>query len=373
MKKTLLSLFMLTTVGVFTTDAQITIYDTDIVGMGDNVEVANDSTPSVTIGAAGANQNWNFSGLNDHGSDTMRFRDPTTFPSSSNFPSANLGMTDTGEDSTWMFLNKSSVGLFVVGTHQIQNGQPIDLPITSTIITFPSTMGTNFGGTWNGILFTFPLGQDPDGPGPHGTVDSLRISRESTTNSNIDGWGNVSTPFGTFASLRQNIVVEDADTTWQYVNGQWEVMSTTTQLFLQAFGFNQPIFTYDTTRTARWWTNNPAAKFPIVEMDYEANGTVNSVKWQKASPTTAIVENNLASTRVVLFPNPAKNQITISTEITNGTFEILDLTGKLVTSFKINSNLFTINLNKLNNSIYFYNVKDKSGTTIYSNKFVVAK
>ncbi len=373
MKKTLLSLLMIGAVGVYTSYAQITLLDTDIVGMGDNVEVANDTTPSVTIGPSGASQTWNFAGLNDHGSDTMRFRDPATYPSSGNHPLANLGMTDTDEDSTWMFLNKSVSGLFIVGMHVVQSGQAVDLPVAGTIITFPSTMGTNFNGTWNGVLVTFPVGQDPDGPGPHGTVDSLRVTRETYTNSDVDAWGNVTTPFGTFASLRQNVLTEDADTTWQYVNGQWEVMSTTTQNFLAFVGVNQPKFEYDTTRTARWWTNDPAAKFPVVEMDYEANGTVNSVEWQKTSPTTGVTENNLASARVDLFPNPAKNNITISTEITNGVIEILDVTGKIVATTRINSSNTNLNISNLNSSIYFYNVKDATGTIVYTNKFVVSK
>lgn len=371
MKKTLLSFLMIGAVGLYTTRAQITIDDTDIVGMGDNVEVAHDTIPgAITIGSGGASQNWNFSTLNQDGLDTLRFRDPNTFPSSSNHPLANLGMTDTKEDSTWMFLNKNSAGLYVVGMHQIQNGQPIDFPLTSTIIEFPSTMGSNFNANWNGTLFVFPVGFDPDGPGPAPTIDSVKISRGTDINSNIDGWGNVTTPYGTFPSLRQIVTEENIDTTWYAINstGTWAVIDPVTAALLSI----DPI-AYDTNRTARWWSDDPNTKFPVVEMNYEANGTVNNVDWQKSAPTVGVKEQVSAVANVSLYPNPAKDDITINAEITSGVIELLDLTGKIISTNRVNSNITNIDVSELSNSIYFYNIKDENGNTLYTSKFVVAK
>lgn len=373
MKKKLLSLITLIGAGVLAS-AQITINDTHIVGIGDVVEQAQDTLPTVGIGSAGANQTWNFSSIQQHTLDSLFFKNPSTLPGNGDFPTSNLGLKDSNEDSSWTFLTKNTAGLFVDGIHQIQSGQPTSIPITATIITFPSTMGTSFGDTWNGILFTFPLGQDPDGPGPHGTVDSLRVTREAVVNSNIDSWGNVTTPFGTFASLRQIVIEEDADTTWQLVSGVWEVMSTTTQTFLATFGVNQSKFAYDTIRTARWWTNDVSAKFPIIEMDYEANGSVNSVSWQKNSPFVGVEEMN-AKPIFSLYPNPAKDIINISTDkIENSIISIFDITGKEVKSIDFNSPTISLNINDLDAGVYFYTVTNRtSGKTLQTNKFIVTK
>lgn len=375
MKKHLLSFLMIGAVGVLSTQAQITVTDADIVGVGDDVEVAHDTIPgAITIGSGGASQTWNFSALNEDDLDTLKFRAPAGYPGAVDFPMANIVLEDSGEDSTWMYLTKNTTGLFVNGMHQIQNGQPVSLPFVSTIITFPSTMGTNYSGNWMGEIFKFPLGADPDGPGPHGTVDSLKITRDADLMSNIDGWGTVTTPFGSFASLRQIVEEQTIDTTWQLVNGNWEIMSTTTQTALAGFGFNLDKVAYDTTRTARWWSDDPNTKFPVVEMDYEANGQVNNIDWQKSSPTVGVSESVKVVDQYGLYPNPAKDNVTILTEdVVAVRVDIMDVTGKLVASEKISSNKTMLNIQSLDNGVYFYNIIDVKGSIQHTAKFVVAK
>ncbi|MBL4594056.1 MAG: T9SS type A sorting domain-containing protein [Flavobacteriales bacterium] len=371
MKKTLLSLIMLTSIGIYSSQAQITVNSGDVVNAGDVVEQASDTLPgAITIGGSGASQTWNFSALNEDVLDTLFFKVPGPLPGSSNFPLSNIGMVDTEEDSTWLFLTKNGAGLFVDGMYQIQQGQTTVFPLVSTIITFPSTMGTNYNGTWSGTLLGFDLSTLPLG------LDSLKITRGTSASSNIDAWGNVTTPFGTFASLRQLVFQEDVDTTWEKssATGLWTLISPSTISLLAGFGFNVTDISYDTTRTARWWTDDPIARFPLVEMDYEANGTVNSIDWQKSSPTVGVVEQAKAVNGVALYPNPAKNQITIETSLTNNnSIKILDVTGKLIADNSFKTNRITLSVSDFDNGIYFYTIYDVEGNVLYSNKFVVAK
>jgi hypothetical protein len=75
-----------------------------------------------------------------------------------------------------------------------------------------------------------------------------------------------------------------------------------------------------------------------------------------------------------VYPNPAKNQITIecSNEIDqNGTITIVNLIGKTVHSEPFISNKQTLNIENLNNGIYFVTIKTKEGTT--TQKVVVNK
>lgn len=375
MKKKLLSLLMLTSVGIYSTQAQITIYDTDVVGAGSIVEQAHDTIPgAITIGGGGASQTWNFSSISQDGLDTSFFQNPTPLPGSSNFPLANIGMSDTKQDSAWTFLTKNSAGLAVVGMSQYQNGQLINIPIFAVIITFPSTMGTNFGGVWNGKLYAFPIGQDLDGPGPQGVIDSLKVTREANVSSNIDGWGNVTTPFGTFPSLRQIIYEEDIDTTWQLEGGVWSIVSPTTVAVLGGFGVTIDPIAYDTIRTARWWTNDPSSKFPLVEMDYEANGTVNNIDWQKSTPTVSVQEQVKIVTGVAAYPSPANNEITFETSLPNhNSIDVIDISGNLILTSVFISNKLTLSVADFANGIYFYNIYDVNGNVVHTNKFVVGK
>ncbi|MDB4533577.1 T9SS type A sorting domain-containing protein [Vicingaceae bacterium] len=376
MKKSLLSLMLLSSIGIFSAHAQITLNSTDVVDMGDMVEQATDTLPGgITIGAAGTAQTWNFSTINEDELDTSFFQDPSTLPGNADFPLSNLGMTNASEDSAWYFLTKNTLALVINGVHQMQGGNGVSIPVTTTIVTFPSTIGTNFGSSWSAPLGAFPLGQDLDGPFPQGVIDSLKITRTATLTSNIDAWGDVTTPLGTFPSLRQIVIEETIDTTWQLEGGVWSIISFASLTGLSALGVDIDDVTYDTTRTARWWTNDPSARFPLVEMDYEANGAVNSIDWLKATPTTvSVLEKANLDSKVSLFPNPAKNNVTISTLLTeNDNIKIFDVTGKLVKTERFNTNTISLSVSDFNNGLYFYNITDVNGNIIHSNKFVVAK
>lgn len=371
MKKTLLSALMLSAFGVFTTNAQITITDTHIASVGDNIEQAQDTLPTgITIGPSGASQTWNFSALASDVVDTLKFRTPAGYPGAASYPNSNMVLVDPPADSSWTYLLKSSAGLFIEGQAQYQQGNLITVPFTATIITFPSTMGTNYAGTWNGFLGGF----DVSAVAILG-LDSLKLTRGSSSNSNIDAWGDVTTPLGTFASLRQIVYTESIDTTWEKstATGVWAIVSPTTIATLGALGVPITQYAYDTTRTARWWSDDLNAKFPVVEMDYEANGDVNSVDWLKTAVYVSIAEFNVAS-NISLYPNPAATEITIETELNNNnSISILDVTGKLVKEIRFTTNKINLSVSNLDNGIYFYNVYDVEGNVLHSNKFIVAK
>ena len=96
MKKTLLTLLMITSVGIYSSQAQITVYDTDVVGVGDIVEQASDTLPgAITIGSGGASQTLNFSTINEDVLDTSFFKNPSGLPGSTNYPLSNVAMEDT--------------------------------------------------------------------------------------------------------------------------------------------------------------------------------------------------------------------------------------------------------------------------------------
>jgi hypothetical protein len=74
----------------------------------------------------------------------------------------------------------------------------------------------------------------------------------------------------------------------------------------------------------------------------------------------------------VLFPNPAKSLITISSNIignTKITYEVVDVLGKVIlTNDNNNSNNFAININDLNSGIYFLRLQVNNSVVV--KKFV---
>lgn len=82
--------------------------------------------------------------------------------------------------------------------------------------------------------------------------------------------------------------------------------------------------------------------------------------------------NELNTSNVAVYPNPAKDQITFQLE--NNGFEVIvaDITGKIVTTANTVADKLTLSLDNLNNGIYFYTIKNKE-VVIATNKFVVVK
>jgi len=65
------------------------------------------------------------------------------------------------------------------------------------------------------------------------------------------------------------------------------------------------------------------------------------------------------------YPNPFNNQITISGEWERGShFSILDATGRMVVSGKLNSNNQTIATIQLSNGVYLLEVRNNSKSAV---------
>ena len=68
---------------------------------------------------------------------------------------------------------------------------------------------------------------------------------------------------------------------------------------------------------------------------------------------------------IKIYPNPALDQFTLSIEIKNNedlTLKIYDVIGKLISTEKIHQNDQKINVDKLNNGLYWIEVQSSNWT-----------
>lgn len=349
--------------------AQITVNDNNVIGNFFIVRQGHDTIPNgITIGNAGASQQWDFaSTVVEHTEDSMIFVNPSILPGSSQFPNANIGATFGMYDSTYVFMKKDATGMRMLGRVQVDMGVVTSFEYPSTIITFPSTMGTNFNVENDAELGRFNFGFDPDGTGPHAFVDSVKIIRRIDESSTIDGYGQISTPYGPFNVIRQNVVTTMTDTTMQLVNGNWELMSPTMETFV---GMNAVTVEYE--YTARWWSDNAAAKFPVMEMDHDGAGNVYSVTWLKTAPIAEL--SDMGNIDFTVYPNPASNQVnitTINSDITTVAF--FDLKGSMVLQTELSNVESVIAVDSLNDGVYILKAFDQLGNIIAEEKLIVNK
>jgi hypothetical protein len=349
MKRILLSILTVASFGA-TTNAQITIDNPDLMSIGDELVQAIDTIPgSITIGSSGASQTWNYSTLNEHILDSLSFQDPAPLLGSTSFPNSNIGLTRSQTADLYYFLTKDAAGFYFDGVYM--NLFPTSVvPVNQTMLTFPSTMGTTFNESFINTPPESTVGFDPDGPGPLLTVDAIKVISNVTVNSTIDGWGDITTPIGTFGSLRQTVVEEKIDSIYIMVLGVWSAIPP---LYAQAMNNISPV-EYDTIRTARWWNNDVV----LMEMDYEMNGTVNKVTWHKSNNINNIgLEENNVELRISLYPNPTSSQITIDSEEMIEEVTIFNICGELVQQ-EVSA---TFSVSTLSNGVYVMNIQTNNG------------
>jgi hypothetical protein len=78
--------------------------------------------------------------------------------------------------------------------------------------------------------------------------------------------------------------------------------------------------------------------------------------------------------KVKVFPNPAKYNITISTQINDAdNIQLIDISGKLINDYKIQNYSTNINTSAFAEGIYFYEVRDKTNCILTKGKFNVVK
>ena len=84
-----------------------------------------------------------------------------------------------------------------------------------------------------------------------------------------------------------------------------------------------------------------------------------------AIETEILGANDIELFDLSIFPNPAKNEMRISTNIEMNSYDLFDLTGKLIfTRSNIKSNTTSIKRNGLNSGLYLTRITDVNGNSV---------
>lgn len=238
-KLTHLLLFSWLISSTFALIAQPTLTRTaNFPAVGDAFSRINCDTVGVSAGAAGANQTWNFSSLQQAASfQSGDFVLPSTTDFASDFPSANIAEAYTGGSVN--YFNATTEKTEIVGFVSVnQQGQASLVTFTNpqTTMEYPFTFGDSFTDDANRQYGTY-----------NGTV---------TTQTTADGYGTITLPNGVFTNvLRTRTVVNILDT----------APGTT-------FGIDDIVY--------EWWSaDNKQPIFSIRLRTLNQNGTISQLKY----------------------------------------------------------------------------------------------
>ena len=348
MKKLILLFISLLTAGIAT--SQIVITSAEVVGQGDVVVQAydDDPDPSIQPGDAGANISWDFSALVEGEVDTLHFINPDDTPYGGEYPSANLAMTIS--DSGYFYMEKNSDKMAWIGmVTDFDTLGMMNVPVVPEDIVADFDM--EYGNT---LDESFYLLLQFEGTVPQ--VDSIRMKMTTESSSEIDAWGEVTLPMGTYNALRVHETATSTDSIW----------------IKTALGWTFTSATESSSESYSWWSDDPGTGFVLatLSMDEEDRQATN-VTYMKTEVIQDVEEVAFNAEDVNVFPNPVSDVLNISfTQEMNGAIQIIDLTGRTVESRNINSTFMSVDLANEPEGIYFYRILNEADMPLHTGKVV---
>ncbi len=310
------------------------------------------SLDSTLYTASGANQNWDFTGLIPYSQDTVTFLSPNspslpiTYIVAFNNPLDPDHKATTSSpvefDQSFPMVTISNVYSFYkltssewiqVGMGAEANGTP--LPVrwnpTETILTFPANYGD----------------QSTSNSAFEADIPSLGyINEERVRVNNIDGYGTVTTPYGTFQALKVNSTI--------YIHDS---------VYVESMGMSMPI---DRKEVEYKWLVN-GFKIPIIQVTQKIGmGASTEITYIDSLRDIFIPEMTLQ--KITTYPNPAEDKLQF--KLTQKNFpliaEVYDQQGRLIMSKMLENT--TLNISKLKAG--FYSVRLKNDKQIFISKFI---
>lgn len=353
MKKLLLSICAIVSLSA---NAQITVTNSDMPVVNDTIRISTTIDQwSIDVSATGNNYVWDFSFLTAQTQTVDTFVSVGSTPITYQFYFNNAVLYNShkasyarkGTDFDFMgTLTVSNVYDYFkndngryknVGFGANINGLPAsvrNIPI-DTVYAFPLTQGSAYSSSSQFALDipnTFYYGQN-----------------KTVSNAQVDGWGSITTPFGTFNCIRVSMDVQITDT-----------------ISIDSLGINfsvpRPV------ETQYHWLAN-GGKEPILQINTIA-GNITTIRYRDFAPNINSVSEP-ETQELIVYPNPAQEYVFVETPMSSGTLEIFDHTGRLVHSHALRgASNTTIPLADFANGIYI--VRITSETSMSQSKFVVA-
>ncbi len=344
--------------------AQIVLTKSDFAGVNDTIRYSQPVLTSVTnYEATGENFVWDFSGLEAESQYLKRYNAVSSSPIT---VQAVFGPFAPDEyKGTYYLLSRD------VPIEQLNNFLPVDLsdlntfsratndsitsigysvsisnvptPFRSDTIETRYAFPLEFGGSHYSRGYTF-IDLNP------ATDFKLKQYRQRTTT--VDGFGTLTTPFGTHQVLRLKHVITELDSVYQtfFGGGQWFA--------------SPPIL----TKEYEWWAaGHDDALLRIIETTNNGQAQVRLAEYKDTylGLDASLTEN---AWDFKLFPSVVDNSLKLESSIQLDKIEILDLNGKLAFNSSINSTNQSFELGSLEGGVYV--VKLFVGGSIKTSKIV---
>jgi hypothetical protein len=354
---------LLFTLAVNISFSQITINSTHLPNSGDSLRVSIAvQNPSIDFAATGEDFVWNFTSLLESASSELKDYKPV--PPTDQFLNVMFGQFAPQKYRASYFLPNNTLPITNLGQFLPINFERIDqffklYPDSLTQIGYSFTIEGQAIPTRSDTIETiyhFPIeyGNEHSSRGytkldlnPFQNAIWIQYRQRQTV---VDGWGQLSTVFGTFPVLRIHHTIQERDSLYIDFNGT---------------GFWIPV-QVPTAHEYEWRsTSEKECLLKIFTSEGGGNENITRIEYRDFV-NLGILENEIS---VSIYPNPAKDLLAIESAQAFQSYKIYSLEGKLITSASnVNSFYSLISVDSLSQGSYFLELAFENG--ISRKKFV---
>ncbi len=338
--------------------AQITLTTNSFPAVGDMYISHHDSLgASLTPGNSGANQTWDFSGLNNHYNDTTTAVTVASTPNGTAFPTADFAANNSAGYA--YFKNTANESQIIGISGSLLGSGVLNIQYNTPNIVAKSGVTYNSNYSFVNSFLLMASGADVNQP-----VDSVAAHSDTYTTKVVDGWGTVTSPIGAFPCLR----IMQTDSVVQVID-------------VKLFGSWTPDFIEFTNVNKSYSYVDDVDINPIVQLNMDStSATVNSASYRESWPFG--INEPLKPTLFSMYPNPAAaDNIRLligGLPDANYIVQIIDMKGN-----EINSTLHAVNKTlvtevdfsnlQLCSGNYIVTVSTVDNKLLQSLKFVIAR
>lgn len=337
--------------------SQITIHSTDMPEVNDTLRMSRALLDaSIDFQSTGPDFNWDFSNLQNNNQKLNTYSPVSSSGSTTQFvfgtmaasrykasyyiPNEDLPLNNlpsflpiTFSDIN-QFLKVNTDALTMVGLSMNVNGQ--------TIPAKPDTIETKY---------VFPLNYG-DSYSSRGYINldlnpiydaNWRQRRKRTTE--VDGWGEVTTPYGTFSALRIHHRIVESDSIRVSIGG-----------FNNWVGVQVPV-----SHEYEWRAVGEKEPILLIKTN-ETSGVENVTSIEYRNEFILGVDENSLSFDI--YPNPATNHLTVESKTGLSAYEIITADGRIVQSGVLNGTVNWMNIETLESGTYLLRASSESKSSI---------
>lgn len=261
-------------------------------------------------GFTGGNQQINLGSLRNVNIDTLQLKDVSQAPYGALLPGNMALVRNNGRSGTQYFQIDQQA--WKIHGFVDRNGVPNQNEGPAELVRFPIALGQQFTNYYLNRI-QFYVGQPLLTPY---VVDSVRRRTHNNYHSHITGWGQLSTPLGTFPVIIQAISNHQRDTAdfKRADNGSWVLAAETKQLHAVTYLF---------------WSD--AYPWPLAELtDNDSIGLIERALWISGGIPSALPTSQPLEVRI--GPNPAMDYLYVSALEQPASYQLFDMQGKVVLS-----------------------------------------